>query len=368
MPLSIEQRALLKKNCSVQLHGFADAAPADQLQELARWSAVQQIEHDSYGEGKLVTALEQRIAELLGKPAAAFMPSGVMAQLIALKLHTEQHRLNRFGLHHTSHLIGHEEQAYAALFGTHGVLVGDANRPIVADDVKKIKEPLACLFVELPMREIGGQLPSWQELEQLKSETRERGMALHMDGARLWESRAYYARSYAEIADGFDSVYVSLYKGIGAIAGAALGGSEEFIANAKLWRRRMGGTIFRQGPLIASALMRLDERLAQMEALYQRTLLLAEGLNSIGGLRTLPRVPQCNMLHLLFDAPVEAVLDARDRIAEEQGIWMIGYAKATDHPGRSRTEFYVGDQLLGQPTQRVIALFQQLLSLAQAAP
>jgi threonine aldolase len=350
----------------VQLHGFADASPADQLLELARWSESQNIEHDSYGEGKLVAALEQQVGALLGKPAAAFMPSGVMAQLIALKLHTEQHRLNRFGLHQTSHLIGHEEQAYAALFGTHGVLVGEPNRPIVAADLNKIMEPLACLFVELPMRELGGQLPSWQELEQLKNQARERGMALHMDGARLWESRAYYARSYAEIADGFDSVYVSLYKGIGAIAGAVLGGSKEFIANAKLWRRRMGGTIYRQGPLIASALMRLDERLAQMESLYQRTLLFAEGLNSIAGLSTLPRVPQCNMLHMLFDAPVEALLEARDQIAEKEGVWLIGYAKETDHPGRSRSEFYVGDQLLAQSNQRVIALYQQLVAMAQA--
>ena len=352
----------------MQLNGFADASPADQLYELARWSESHNIEHDSYGEGKQVAALEQRVAELLGKPAAAFMPSGVMAQLVALKLHTEQHRLNRFGLHQTSHLIGHEEQAYAALFGTHGVMVGEPNRPILAADVKNIKQPLACLFVELPMREIGGQLPSWQELEELKSEARERGMALHMDGARLWESRAFYARSYAEIAEGFDSVYVSLYKGIGAIAGAVLAGSEDFIANAKLWRRRMGGTIFRQGPLISSALMRLDQRLAQMDALYQRALLFAEGLNDISGLSTLPRVPQCNMLHMLFDVPVEALLEARDQMAEQHGVWLIGYARESEQPGFCRSEFYVGDQLLAQPDDRVIELYRQMVAIAQAAP
>jgi threonine aldolase len=368
MTRSAEQRLILRKNCSVQLPGFADASPADQLHELAAWCESQHIEHDSYGEGKVVATLEQQVAQLLGKPAAAFMPSGVMAQLIAMKLHTEQHRLNRFGLHQTSHLIGHEEQAYAALFGAHGVLVGEPNRPIVACDLANIKEPLACLFVELPMREIGGQLPSWQELEELKSASRQRGVALHMDGARLWESRAFYSRSYAEIAEGFDSVYVSLYKGIGAIAGAVLAGSEEFISNARLWRRRMGGTIFRQGPLIASALMRLDTRIAQMDALYQRTLSFAVGLNGISGLSTLPRVPQCNMLHLLFDAPVDALLEARDKIAEQQGVWLLGFAKETEHPGRSRSEFYVGDQLLLQANDRVIALYQQLVAMAQTAP
>lgn len=367
MTRTAEQRALLRKSCTIQLQGFADSSPADQLHQLAGWCESRQIEHDSYGEGKVVAALEQQVAKLLGKTAAVFMPSGVMAQLIALKLHTEQHRLNRFGLHQTSHLIGHEEQAYAALFGTHGVLVGEPHRPIVASDLANIKEPLACLFVELPMREIGGQLPSWQELEDLKGESRERGMALHMDGARLWESRAFYARSYAQIAEGFDSVYVSLYKGIGAIAGAVLAGSEEFVSNAKLWRRRMGGTIFRQVPLIASALMRLESRIAQMDSLYQRTLSFAEGLNGISGVCTLPRVPQCNMLHMLFDAPVNALLDARDKIASQEGVWLLGFAKETEHPGRSRSEFYVGDQLLLQPNERVIALYQQLIALAQSA-
>ena len=74
----------------MQLQGFADTPPADQLRELANWCESQQIEHDSYGEGKIVAALEQQVAERLGKPAAVFMPSGVMAQLIAMKLHTEQ--------------------------------------------------------------------------------------------------------------------------------------------------------------------------------------------------------------------------------------------------------------------------------------
>ena len=101
---------------------------------------------------------------------------------------------------------------------------------------------------------------------------------LHMDGARLWESRAFYGRPYAEIAEGFASVYVSAYKGLGGIAGAVLAGDEDFIAEARLWRRRMGGTLIHQSPMIVSAAMRLDARLAQMDACYARALGLAAGL------------------------------------------------------------------------------------------
>ena len=93
----------------------------------------------------------------------------------------------------------------------------------------------------MPQREIGGQLPSWSDLEAQVAWARDRGVAVHMDGARLWESGPFYERSYAEIAALFDSVYVSFYKGIGAIAGAALSGPAPFIGEARLWQRRSGG-------------------------------------------------------------------------------------------------------------------------------
>ncbi len=95
-----------------------------------------------------------------------------------------------------------------------------------------------------------------------------------MDGARLWECAAFYARGHAEIADGFASVYVSLYKGIGAFAGAVLAGDDDFVAEARLWRRRMGGTLHQLAPFVASAAMRFDERLATMPALFERALTL----------------------------------------------------------------------------------------------
>ena len=185
---------------------------------LADWCAANDIAHDVYGEGALITDFEKRIADLTGKAAAAFMPSGVMAQLIAIRLWTERAALPRFGLHATSHLIGHEREAYQALFQLHGAVVGDRLRPITAADLAaQQQQPLACLIAELPIREAGGQLPSWDELEALKALAHARNIPLHMDGARLWESRAFYGRAHAQIAEGFSSVYVSVYKGLGGI-------------------------------------------------------------------------------------------------------------------------------------------------------
>lgn len=324
------------------------------------------MEHDVYGEGELLSTFEKKIASLLGKPAAVFMPSGVMAQLIAVQIWAERSALPRFGMHPTSHLIGHEEQAYEAVLKLQGVPVGDRLKPMLASDLDAVKQPLACLLVELPIRCAGGQLPSWDELQALKEKAKERGIALHMDGARLWESRAFYGKSHAEIAEGFDSVYVSMYKGIGGIAGAVLLGDEKFIATARVWQRRLGGMLVHQSPMVASAAMRFDQRLAQMDQCLERTVSLAEALNALPGVRVNPRIPQTNMMHIYFDAQEDRVMAARDRIAEEDKCWVVGVVRAAEVPGWSFTELYVGDGLLELSNDSVLPYFQKLLELSRA--
>jgi threonine aldolase len=360
MPHSPEQRRQLRRKCTLIVPGFAVPTAAEEFRLLAAWSEAHAVEHDVYGAGALVEGFEQKVAALLGKPAAVFMPSGVMAQLAAVRIWTETAGLPRFGMHPTSHLAVHEEEAYAALLHCHGVPLGDRLRPLLASDLAASHQPLACVIVELPIREAGGQLPSWDELDQLKAAARERGIALHMDGARLWESAAFYRKSYAEIAAGFDSVYVSVYKGIGALSGALLAGSDDFVAQARLWRRRLGGTLYHLSPLVASAAMRFDERIALMPALYQRTLDFAAALAPLQALRVNPAVPQTNMLHLYFQGTAEAVADARDAIAERAGTWLFDAVRPAEVPGWSLTEIYVGDRLLQADIAGVITLFGQL--------
>jgi threonine aldolase len=240
-------------------------------------------------------------------------------------------------------------------------VVGDRLRPITAADLEAQQQPLACLITELPIREAGGQLPTWDELEALKALARERNVALHMDGARLWESRAFYDRSYAEICAGFASVYVSAYKGLGGIAGAVLAGDEDFIGEARLWRKRMGGTLVHQSPMIASAAMRLDGRLAMMDALYARAMSLAEALGAVPGIRVNPAKPHTNMMHLYLEASADTVLDRRDAIAARDGVWLIGGAQAAEVPGWCVSELYVGDSLLDHDNDEVVRRLRELL-------
>jgi threonine aldolase len=361
MPLTASERQKLRERCSSILFGFRTPSPAEEFRLMSEWCEANEATHDVYGEGALIENFERKIAGLTGKAAAAFMPSGVMAQLIAIRIWAERSGLPRFGLHPTSHLILHEREAYQALFHLHGAVVGDRLRPLTAADLEGEHQPLACLIVELPIREAGGQLPEWDELEALKALARQRNIPLHMDGARLWESRAFYGRSYGQIAAGFASVYVSVYKGLGGIAGAVLAGDEDFIAEARLWRRRMGGTLIHQSPMVASAAMRLEARLAQMDACYARAVSLAEALEGVEGLKVNPAKPQTNMMHLYIEAPTEAVLQRRDEIAERDGVWVVGGARPAEVPGWCAAELYVGDTLVGLDNAVVVAHLRALL-------
>jgi threonine aldolase len=360
MPYTPEERQTLRRRCTWIVPGFDAPDPAQEFRQLADWCEQHGVVHDVYGTGALAEGFERKLATLLGKPAAVFMPSGVMAQLTAVRIWAEAARLNRFGMHPTSHLAHHEEQAFSALLQCHGVPIGDRLRPMRASDLQAAGQALACVIVELPIREAGGQLPTWDELEALKAAAQARGTVLHMDGARLWESAAFYGRPYAEIAAGFGSVYVSLYKGIGAFAGAVLAGSDDFVAQARLWRKRMGGTLYHMSPMLAAAAMRFDERLGCMPALYSRTLTLAAALGRQPLLRVNPQVPHTNMLHLYFAAPAEQVAQARDALAEQAGCWLFDGVRSADVPGWSFTEIYVGDRLLHITDVQLMPLFQRL--------
>lgn len=360
MPKTPEEREALRDRCTLVLPGFKPSKPADDFRRLAEWCEAGGIDYDRYGSGPLIEDFERKIATMLGKAAATFVPSGVMAQLAAVRVWTERARLDRFGIHPTSHLARYEEEAFAALMKLHATPIGDRLRPMTAADLVGVGQPLACVIVELPIREAGGKLPTWEELEALRAAARDRAVPLHMDGARLWESAAFYDRPHAAICAGFDSVYVSLYKGVGSFAGAMLAGAADFIAEARLWRRRMGGTLFQAAPMVAAAAMRFDERVALMPALYARTLTFAATLAALPALRVDPPTPQTNMLHLYFDAPAEAVSAARDALAERTGCWLFGGVRPAEVPGWSVTELYVGDRLLAVDDGRVAAWFGEL--------
>ena len=377
-PLTAAGQESLRRRCTAHVPGHAMQAPGAELARIGKWCQKHGWHADRYGEGELIEAFERKVATMVGKAAAVFMPSGTMAQLIALRIWCERAGVRRIAMHATSHLELHEERAYAHLHGLDVTLLGGRERPTEARDLAALFPaspatgvatvlPPAALLVELPAREIGGRLPAWEEIEALSALAQSRGVRLHMDGARLWEAREYFApKSLADLCAPFDSVYVSFYKGIGALAGAMLLGPEDFIAEARVWRRRHGGTLVQLHPFVASAAMRLDMQLAKMPAYRARALDFAAGLSTIDGVVIDPQPPQVNLFHAHFAAPPAALTAARDQIASEDGAWLAQRIGPGDTPGWSSTEIYVGDNLLSQDNSTVVPLFAKLLVLAHS--
>ena len=151
-----------------------------------------------------------------------------------------------------------------------------SHRLLTLKDFQKIKETFAVALLELPQRMLGGQLPSWEELLQISEWCKEKGVKLHLDGARLWECKPYYQKSYKNICDLFDSVYVSFYKGLGGLTGAVLAGDKNFIEEARVWQRRYGGNLRTQFPYVVSAKMGLEKHLEKMDIYLSKTIELAE--------------------------------------------------------------------------------------------
>jgi len=361
-----EKRATLRRNSRWLLgHGFEEGHR--ELERVAAWCAENSVRPDHYGEGEDLQAFEARVAQLLGLPRGRFFPSGKMAQPIALRLWSERAGTKNFGMHPTCHLELHEHRGYSHLHDLEATLVGPPQRPMLAADLAGIRVPLAALVVELPTRENGGQLPSWDELVGLCDLARDRGIHPHLDGARLWEAQAHYGRTFEEICGLFDSVYVSFYKGIGALAGAMLLGPEDFVEEAVVWRTRQGGTLHSHMPNWASAAMNLEERLGRFELFHERAQELARALEEVDGVHPIPDPPHTNLFHLWLDAPEEALLSARDRVAEEMDLWLFAALSSTELPGTARLEVYVGEAALGLEVAEVARGFQRLIELTREA-
>lgn len=198
------------------------------------------------------------------------------------------------------------------------------------------------------MREIGGQLPSWDDLQAQAQWAREHNIAVHIDGARLWHCPAYYQRSLADICDLADSVYVSLYKDIGGIAGAVLAGREAFITEAKRWSRRAGGNLISMYPYILAAEKGLEDNLAAIDKAVQYAKELGSLLGSIDGVTVNPQEPQAAMFHLHIDRDEEALIQAITDYANATGVVVLPLPRARINH-QCMCEISVGRRTMQQP-------------------
>lgn len=312
-----------------------------------------------------VSAFETEIAALLGKPAATFVPSGTMAQQVALRIAADARGCRTVAFHPTCHLELHEHRAYAHVHDLRAQLVGARHRPIARADLDAVAEPVAALLLELPQRELGGVLLPWEEVEAQAAWARERGAAVHLDGARLWESAPFYGRAYAELTRPFDTVYVSFYKTLGGISGAALAGDEATIAHARIWIHRLGGNLgVRQWPMVLTARRGVRERLPRVAGYCERARAIARLFTALPGVRVHPDPPHTNMMHVTFPVDADRLLDASATVARERSVALVTFALPTDLPGVCRTEIVVGDAAAAFTDEELAELLRELVRVA----
>lgn len=354
-PLSDDELRAIALSLPRALSGWGRASLAEQAAALAE-EADRGGEADRYGGGGVVAEVEEQVRELLGKPAAVLCPTGTLAQQVALRYHCR--RSPRVALHATAHPVLHEDDALPTVQGLLPVVVGDR---VEVDAVAREHEraPLGAVLVELPNRETGGDLLSFDELEAVSAWCREHDVALHLDGARLWEcGPAFAPRSLADVASLADSVYASLYKGLGAPGGAVLLGSEELTAHTRLWRHRLGGTLVSLWPMALGARRGLRESLPRIPVWVAHAQALATALTD-EGVEVL-RPPVTPLLHVVLPGDPEPAQAVLARVSQAGGVW-LGRTQPGPREGTSRVEVSVLDPSLEVSPQEAARLLAEVV-------
>jgi threonine aldolase len=351
--------------CTRFLGGHGRRTAADACAEIVE--ELGDVEPDRYGDGGVVADLEAEVRDLLGKPAAVFMPSGTMAQQVALRVHADRTGRRVVLWHPTSHLALHEDQAAERLHGLQPRPVGGPRALVTLADLEGVAEYAAALLIELPQRELGGLLPSWDDLVAQTSLARSHGTATHLDGARLLESLPFYDRPAAEVAALFDSVYLSLYKGLGGLAGCVLAGEEQLVAEAREWRHRHGGTLFAMWPYAAAGLAGLRRRAPLVPRYVEHARAVCAELAKVDGLRVVPDPPHTNMARLYLQVDGDAFAAATRALAAEAKVWTWPRAFPTDLPDHVVVEISVGDATLEWTPAEVREVVEGVLAQARSS-
>jgi threonine aldolase len=320
---------------------------------------------DVYGEGDALQDLEGKVAELLGFPEAVFSIKGMIAQQAALRVWTDRTHTPVVALHPFSHIDADEESALEWLHRVDVVRLGE-RVPFTVEDLDGVGQPLGAVVVELPLRNAGFLLPPWESLVAISDWCRQRGVPLHLDGARLWESAPYYDRPHAQIAALFDSVYVSLYKGLGAPAGCLLAGPQEFLAAVRPWLLRHGSPLFTAFPYVLGGLDGLRTHLPRMPDYVARARTLAAALGSVPGVHIVPDPPQTNGFGLLMPRDAGALKAAHLAVGAEHSLWLSGGITATSVPDVAKLEVQIGDAADDVRDDDVVGLVAELLDRASS--
>lgn len=246
-----------------------------------------EVGDDVYGEDPTVNRLEQRAAEIFGKEAAIFVPTGSMGNTIASRIHTEHGQ--EVICESQAHILDWEMAMVSAfsgcaprpVAGERGVLTWQQIKPMIAPKIY-YRAQTGLIWLENTHNIAGGIVTPLPVLEEVWAGAKEHGLPTHLDGARIFNAAAALSTPVAELTFGFDTVMFCLSKGLGAPVGSMLVGSRKHIERARIFRKALGGGMRQAGVLAAAGLIALEEMPWRLHEDHTNARLLAEAIAQCG--------------------------------------------------------------------------------------
>jgi threonine aldolase len=326
--------------------------------------AAADVGDDVFGDDPTVQRLEERVAEMLGKETALYVPSGTMGNQLGLRVHCQAG--DEFLCEANCHILCYEQGAYAQLFGLaaqpvegdHGVLqveqLIDRIRP--AND-HCVRTRLVCL--ENTHNRGAGRIQPYDTVAEICGWAAENGLARHLDGARLFNAVVATGISAADWASHFDTVSVCFSKGLGAPVGSALCGPADLIRQARRHRKALGGGMRQAGIIAAGALYALEHHIDRLAEDHAHARILADAIRTTPGLRLDPESIDTNIVIFEVDPELGTAAAFAARLRDE-GVWMNATApqriRAVTHLDVTREQVQQAAKVLCKTAEEIVAI------------
>lgn len=334
--------------------------PDEYIAELQKASSVAAIQKDRYGTGGAVEALEQKLAEITGKGKAIYMPSGTMANQLAISVLSGEN--TKVFVQDTSHVFRDEADAAQSLFNKRLIPLAKEETYFTADELQRTIENLpeqevfqsgiGVVSIENPVRRKDGRMIPLEEIRKVSTFCRTKGIKLHLDGARIYMAAAWSGITVKEYASYFDTIYISLYKYLGASGGAILCGEKEVISKMPHLVKIHGGNMYGNWTNAAMALWRLEGMEDRLIQAKKKAGELFSELNKRNDIKLSPLSGGTN----IHELELAAGIDSRKFQQAMNKDYLIRLPFAT---GKSKTMVTINETLLYRDNEYIVNAFVQ---------
>lgn len=297
-----------KPSKKIDLRSDTVTQPCPRMRDVMRKAVVGD---DVIGDDPTVAELEEKMAFLLGREAGLFVPSGTMANAVAIRSHTQPG--DEIITEKKSHIYVYEGGGYAALSGCSVALVDgeygimsprDVGREVRKSEDSRSHYPNTSLIaLENTSNRGGGTCYPINTIDEITKIAKSKNCRIHLDGARFFNAVCFTGLSPKRLARGMDSISICLSKGLGSPVGSVLLGSRKFISNAHRWRKMFGGGMRQAGILAAAGIYALENNITRLREDHLNAQSLANGLNEINGLSVDLKRVQTNIVNVLTERP-----------------------------------------------------------------